>query len=205
MKKILVLLVVIIFISSSCTSIKDDSSGTIQSNATNAPAFLQEIGKTYDMLKEEHPAAVIQHYDIPDASAECLSEPESKYSYCFFGTQSVVFEDYAGKVGNQVKCAGFYTTSGVLFHKTEDNMPTADFFSAIGVSAYEYDTDVSPAQGWFSFKYKDMDVWLDTTSDSISADGEFKPVTNIKSHYPVVIINSSIEEQNQILINNAQK
>jgi hypothetical protein len=178
------------------------ASKTTSSNKFVSPEFFQDIGKTFNTLKKEYPDAVIQNYNIPDASAQCLGEPKSKYAYYFFGTQDVGLESGVdvNKYGDKLKCAGFYSTAGVLFPEIKDNMSIADFFSAIGVSSYEYSTEVSPNQGWIEFKYKGMDIYLDTSGDSISANGNFIPVTYIKSNYPVAISDSTIEGQNLKLV-----
>lgn len=166
------------------------------SNESTTPSFMSEIGKTYQTLKEEHPDAAIKTNAIPDAAAICFSDPTSNYEYFLFGTQYLSFDDLKDDIKNELKCAGFVTTADVLFPQATDNMTVSDFFSAIGVSDYAYDTETTTLQGWVTFKYHNFDVYLDTTSDI------FIPVETIKSSYPVMLIDSNTEHENVELIEN---
>ena len=48
---------------------------------------------------------------------------------------------------DQLKCAGFVSTAGVLFPDMKDEMSFDDFFSLIGVEDYEYLGDDNAGAG----------------------------------------------------------
>ncbi len=167
---------------------------------TAESTLFQHIGKTYDMLKNEHPTAVIQYYYIPDAAVACIAEPDTNYAFIILGTQDFPFEEYAEAYKDQFKCSGLYTTVGVYFPIAND-MTIADFFSSIGVSSYDYFNDEYPGgAGWFCFEFHGLDVSIDASEDSYDSNGNFKPATMIKSSYPVAIMDNDMDGQNQKVI-----
>lgn len=201
MKKIafITLTIILLFSLISCSATKEEDN---PSNESTTPSFMSETGKTYKTLKEEHPDAKIKTNAIPDAAAICFSDPTSNYEYILFGTQYLSFDDLKDDIKNELKCAGFVTTVGILFPQATDNMTVSDFFSAIGISDFDYDTETLTLQGWVTFKYHNFDVYLDTTSDALSSD-IFIPVETIKSSYPVILIDSNTEHENVELIENS--
>ena len=162
------------------------------------PEFFNDIGKTLNTLKKEHPRAEIftRNDGLPEAAAICFGEPDGKYSYYFFGTQDGDFEKVTDGYGDQLKCAGFLTTADVLFQEMEDDMPFTDFFSLIGVSDYEYFSDEGQGQGWVSFKYDNMDVLLNTNEANANGGWDFTGIERVKRSAPVAIFDREINKQN---------
>jgi hypothetical protein len=162
------------------------------------PEFFNDIGKTLNTLKKEHPGAetFAQNDGLPDAAAICFGEPDGKYSYYFFGTQAGDHKKVIDGYGDQLKCAGFLTTAGVLFPEMKDNMSFPDFFSLIGVSDYEYDSEEGPMQGVLDFKYNNMRVCLNTCEFTTGGGWKFTGVEIVKKSAPVAIIDEEIDSQN---------
>lgn len=165
------------------------------------PEFFNDIGKTLNTLKKEHPGSEIitRNDGLPDAAATCFGEPDGKYLYYFFGTQAGDAKKVMDGYGDQLKCAGFLTTADVLFPEMEDNMSFSDFFSLIGVSDYEYDSEEGPMQGVLDFKYNNMKVWLNTCELIAGGGWEFTGNEIVKKSAPVAIIDEKIESQNDDL------
>jgi hypothetical protein len=162
------------------------------------PEFFNDIGKTLNTLKKEHPGAEIitRNDGLPDAAAICFGEPDGKYSYYFFGMQSGDLNKVIDTYGDQLKCAGFITTADVLFPEMEDNMSFSDFFSLIGVSDYEFDTEEDCMQGMMDFKYNNMKVWLDTREVTTAGYLDFTGIERVKKSAPVAIYDEEIDSQN---------
>lgn len=176
----------------------EDSDG---SNATSTPEIFNDIGKTLNILKNEHPKAMTftQTDGFPDAAVACFGESESKYAYVFFGGQDGDFGVVMEKYEDQLKCSGVLTTTSILFPEMGDDMSFLDFFSLIGVSAYEYFAEDGPGEGWLSFTYNGMAVWLNT-NEAIKSDGEeFAAAKRVKGSVPVIIIDEEIFWENQKL------
>ncbi|MDD3350705.1 MAG: hypothetical protein PHC40_07645 [Eubacteriales bacterium] len=187
--------------SDSMSSFESIQKATHGINSESAEStLLQNIGKTLNLLKEEHPNAVIQNYDIPDAAVVCFGEPDMNYAFTILGTQDFPFSEYAEEYKEQFKCSGLYTTVGVYFPINKD-MTIADFFSSIGVSSYDYFNDEYPGgAGWFCFKFHDMEISIDASEDSYDSNRNFKPATIIKSSYPIAIMDNDMDMQNQKVI-----
>ena len=66
----------------------------------------------------------------------------------------------AGAQAENVKCAGFVTTTNILFPDMEDAMSFQDFFSLIGVDDYEYlsGEDMITGEGWLRFMYRGLEA-----------------------------------------------
>lgn len=182
--------------SDSISSFESIQKATHGINSESAEStLLQNIGKTYNMLKTEHPTGVIQNNPLPDAGAVCIGEPDINYAFTILGTQDFPFEDYAEEYKGQFICSGLYTTVGVYFPMAND-MTLADFFSSIGVSSY----DNTNYFGWLSFQYKGMVVDIDTGEDEYGEDGIFSPDTIIRRSYLVSIMDNEMDMQNQKVI-----
>lgn len=159
---------------------------------TGTPEFFNDIGKTLSELKNEHPEGefIVNSDGFPDSAAVCFGEPGAEYVYCFFGTQSGDSEKAMNECEEQLKCAGFVTTANVLFPDMEDNMSFEDFFSLIGVDAYEYfGEDTITAEGWLRFTYNGMEVMVDTNGDVTDAE-------RVKGNAPASIVNPEILNTN---------
>lgn len=169
------------------------------SKQITTPEFLNDIGKTLNTLRKEHPEAImlVQNGGLPDAAAICFGEPKSKYAYYFFGTQDGDAEKVMNGYDDQLKCAGFVTSADVLFPEMKADMPFSDFFSLIGVSDYSYNTDEdNNGQGWLDFKYKNMKVWLNTNEITTGGGWNFTGVEKVKENAPVAIFDEEIDSQN---------
>ena len=84
--------------------------------------FFNDVGKTLSELKNEHPEGelIVRPGGFPDSAAVCFGEPEAEFVYYFFGAQSGDAEKAMNECEDQLKCAGFLTTAGVLFPDMED-------------------------------------------------------------------------------------
>ena len=133
---------------------KGNSPSTEASGHPNpiTPAFFSEMGKTLGELREEYPEGitVVSLDGFPDCAAICFGDPESEYLYYFFGTQSGDAEKAMNEYEDELKCAGFLATAGILFPEMDEDMPFEEFFALIGVEDYEYfGKDVITAEGWY--------------------------------------------------------
>jgi len=176
----------------------------INENPIGMPEFFNDIGKSFRVLKNEHPNAQIRILlnGYPNAAAAGFGDPYGAYSYFFFGGQDGDFDKAMNELNEQLKCAGFVTTAGVLFPGMEEDMSFSDFFSLIDVSDYEYfgdDPDTITVQGWLYFTYDNMDVWLNANEASGNGGWDFTDTETIKRNAPVSIVNTEISGQNQAL------
>ena len=162
------------------------------------PEFFDDIGKTLSELKTEHPEGelIVRPGGFPDSAAVCFGEPEAEFVYYFFGAQSGDAEKAMNECEDQLKCAGFLTTAGVLFPDMEDEMSFEDFFSQIDVDDYEYLVEGTAADGWLSFQYRDMEVMVNT--NEINADGgwDFTGEEIVKRNAPVSMADPEISNAN---------
>ena len=101
---------------------------------------------------------------FPSRAAACFGEPGAEYIYYFFGGHSGDFEKAMNECEEQLKCAGFVTTTNILFPDMEDAMSFQDFFSLIGVDDYEYLSGEDPitGEGWLRFMYRGLEVMVNT-------------------------------------------
>ena len=162
------------------------------------PEFFNDVGKTLSELKNEHPEGelIVRQGGFPDFAAICFGEPGADYVYYFFGAQSGDAEKAMNECEDQLKCAGFLTTAGVLFPDMEDELSFEDFFSQIGVDDYEYLVEGTAADGWLSFQYRDMEVMVNT--NEINADGgwDFTGEEIVKRNAPVSMADPEISNAN---------
>ena len=133
---------------------------------TSTPEFLNEIGKTLHELKNEYPEGefIVSLDGFPSCAAACFGKPGAEYIYYFFGGHSGDFEKAMNECEEQLKCAGFVTTTNILFPDMEDAMSFQDFFSLIGVDDYEYlsGEDMITGEGWLRFMYRGLEVMVNT-------------------------------------------
>ena len=133
---------------------------------TSTPEFLNEIGKTLHELKNEYPEGefIVSLDGFPSCAAACFGKPGAEYIYYFFGGHSGDFEKAMNECEEQLKCAGFVTTTNILFPDMEDAMSFQDFFSLIGVDDYEYlsGEDTITGEGWLRFMYRGLEVMVNT-------------------------------------------
>lgn len=162
------------------------------------PEFFHDIGKTLSELKTEHPEGefMVNLDGFPDHAAICFGDPGAEYSYYFFGTQSGDAEKAMDELGDQLKCAGFLTTAGVLFPDMEDEMSFEDFFSQIGVDDYEYLVEGTAADGWLSFQYRDMEVMVNTNEINAAGGWDFTGEEIVKRNAPVSMADPEISNAN---------
>ena len=162
------------------------------------PEFFHDIGKTLSELKTEHPEGefMVNLDGFPDYAAACFGESGADYVYYFFGGHSGDFEKAMDELGDQLKCAGFLTTAGVLFPDMEDEMSFEDFFSQIGVDDYEYLVEGTAADGWLSFQYRDMEVMVNTNEINAAGGWDFTGEEIVKRNAPVSMATPEISNAN---------
>ena len=165
------------------------------------PEFFDDIGKTLSELKTEHPEGelIVRPGGFPDFAAICFGEPGADYVYYFFGAQSGDAEKAMNECEDQLKCAGFLTTAGVLLPDMEDELSFEDFFSQIGVDDYEYLVEGTAADGWLSFQYRDMEVMVNTNEINASGGWDFTGEEIVKRNAPVSMADQEISNANSDL------
>ena len=165
------------------------------------PEFFDDIGKTLSELKTEHPEGelIVRPGGFPDFAAICFGEPGADYVYYFFGAQSGDAEKAMNECEDQLKCAGFLTTAGVLLPDMEDELSFEDFFSQIGVDDYEYLVEGTAADGWLSFQYRDMEVMVNTNEINASGGWDFTGEEIVKRNAPVSMVDPEISNANSDL------
>lgn len=142
---------------------------------------------------------IVRQGGFPDFAAICFGEPGADYVYYFFGAQSGDAEKAMNECEDQLKCAGFLTTAGVLFPDMEDEMSFEDFFSQIGVDDYEYLVEGTAADGWLSFQYRDMEVMVNTNEAAPGGGWDFTGAEIVKRDAPVSIADPELSNANQDL------
>ena len=162
------------------------------------PEFFNDVGKTLSELKTEHPEGelIVRPGGFPDSAAVCFGEPEAEFVYYFFGAQSGDAEKAMNECEDQLKCAGFLTTAGVLFPDMEDEMAFEDFFSQIDVDDYEYLVEGTAADGWLSFQYRDMEVMVNTNEINAAGGWDFTGEEIVKRNAPVSMADPEISNAN---------
>lgn len=162
------------------------------------PEFFNDVGKTLSELKTEHPEGelIVRPGGFPDHAAACFGEPGADYVYYFFGAQSGDAKKVMNECEDQLKCAGFLTTAGVLLPDTEDELSFEDFFSQIGVDDYEYLVEGTAADGWLSFQYRDMEVMVNTNEINAGGGWDFTGEEIVKRNAPVSMADPEISNAN---------
>lgn len=170
---------------------------------TSTPEFFNDIGKPLSALKSAHPEGecVVCLDGFPDSAAACFGEVGAEYLYYFFGTQSGDAEKAMRECEDRLQCAGFVTTTNVLFPEMKDDMAFEDFFSLIGIDGYEYFSgeDVITAQGWLRFTYHGMEVMVNTNEATTGGGWKFTGDKIVKRTAPVSIVDLGILNTNQDL------
>lgn len=162
------------------------------------PEFFNDVGKTLSELKTEHPEGelIVRPGGFPDHAAACFGEPGADYVYYFFGAQSGDAKKVMNECEDQLKCAGFLTTAGVLLPDMEDELSFEDFFSQIGVDDYEYLVEGTAADGWLSFQYRDMEVMVNTNEINAGGGWDFTGEEIVKRNAPVSMADPEISNAN---------
>ena len=169
---------------------------------TSTPEFIHDIGRTLSELKNEYPEGefIVKPDGFPGHAAVCFGVPKAEYLYYFFGTQSGDAEKAMNECEDRLKCAGFLTTTNVLFPEMKDDMGFEDFFSLIGVEDYEYfGEDTITAEGWLRFTYNDMEVMVNTNEPSSGGGWNVTGAEIVKSDAPASIVDPEILKTNQNL------
>lgn len=170
---------------------------------TSTPEFLNDIGKTLHELKNEYPEGefIVCVDGFPGSAAVCFGKPGSEYAYLFFGTQSGDFEKAMNECEEQLKCAGFVTTTNILFPDMEDAMSFQDFFSLIGVDDYEYlsGEDMITGEGWLRFMYRGLEVMVNTNEPNLGGGWDFTGAEIVKRNVRASVADLEILNTNSDL------
>ena len=177
------------------------SSSAPDDRDADAPEFFDDLGKTLSELRGEHPDGElsVDLEGFPENAAACFEEPKADYAYFFFGMQSGNAEKAMNERADQLKCAGFITTAGVLFADMKEDMPFADFFALIRVDDYEYFDGDTTAEGWLKFVYQGMEVMVNTNEPANGGGWDFTGEKDVKPSAPVSIADPELWEANQKL------
>ena len=161
----------------------------------------EDMEKTLSELKKEHPEGefIVSLDGFPDFAAACFGEPGAEYIYYFFGGHSGDFEKAMNEYEDQLTCAGFVTTAGILFPDMEDEMSFEDFFSLIGVDDYEYLGEDTTAAGWLRFTYHGMEVMVNTNEANAAGGWNFTGEEIVKRDARAAISDPEIVNANQEL------
>ena len=168
---------------------------------TDAPDFFEDLGKTLSELKQEHPDGelAVDLEGFPENAAACFEEAGADYAYFFFGMQSGDAEKAMNERADQLKCAGFITTAGVLFADMKEDMSFADFFALIGVDDYEYFDGDTTAECWLKFVYQGMEVMVNTNEPTAGGGWNYTGAEIVKCSAPVSIADKESWDANQKL------
>ena len=177
------------------------SSSAPDDRDASTPEFFDDLGKTLSELKGEHPDGelAVDLEGFPENAAACFGEPEADYAYFFFGMQSGDAEKAMNERADQLKCAGFVTTTGVLFPDMEGDISFQDFFALIGVDDYEYFDEDTTAGGWLKFVYRGMEVMVNTNKPADGGGWNFTGEQSVKRSAPVSIADPELWDANQKL------
>lgn len=201
---LVVVLAVMVCVGLTACLSSDPPSDAGKNNASALGALQEEdIGKTLSQLKDEHPEGelVVQPDGFPGHAAVCFGEPGAESVYYFFGAQSGDAETAMNELEDQLKCAGFLTTAGILFPNMEDEMSFEDFFSMIDVEDYEYlsGEEVVTGEGWLQFTYQGMEVMVNTNEINAAGGWDFTGAEIVKRDAPVSVADLEIVNANQNL------
>ena len=167
------------------------------------PEFFGDMGKTLQELKNEHPEGelIVSLDGFPDHAAICFGEPGAEYISYFFGTQSGDAEKAMNEQEDQLTCAGFVATAGVLFPDMEDDLSFDDFFSLIDVDEYEYllGEEVITGAGWISFTYHGMEVMINTNEAAAGGGWDVTGEETVRRNAPASIVDPERSNANQAL------
>lgn len=168
---------------------------------TDAPEFFEDLGKTLSELKQEHPDGelAVEQEGFPENAAAYFEEAGADYAYFFFGMQSGDAEKAMNERADQLKCAGFITTAGVLFADMKEDMSFADFFALIGVDDYKYFGEDTAAGGWLKFVYRGMEVMVNTNEPTAGGGWDYTGAETVKPSAPVSIADKESWDANQKL------
>jgi hypothetical protein len=111
----------------------------------NSAIPLNSIGKTLNTLLYEHQTYSYKATFGMGGVGQSFGDAgnSDNFDYYFYSAQAYPgLADLATKFGDELKCAGIVTTLGFLFPGTYDGMSLGTFFSAIGVSNYDYSPDI---------------------------------------------------------------
>ncbi len=157
--------------------------------------YLDEIGKTYNLIKQENPNLEFQEFRIPDAGADCMGSLDGKFSYYFFGrVERPYLEDLCDEFGNELVCSGIVSTVGEMFPETTEQIPLELFFNDNRISEYTFTDEIQSDTGWISFRLDDFIVFIDTIGN-MNVD-EYKKIITMKRSYTIIIVNEKIERGN---------
>ena len=197
MKKILVLFIILIFVLISFSScyIKDkkpeNSSSCI---SQELPSFMDNIGKTFNEIKELYPSYEYIQGDYGTA-IYCFGNPNKNFSYYFItNQQGITLEEMITLFGDKLKCAGIYSRVGDFFSMDSDSITINDFFSSIGVIDYNVGEE-----NWILFKYINYSAVLDAFD--MNKEGNPIKINEIKKERMLLIKDDEIEAYNNKLIN----
>ena len=152
-------------------------------------------------MKQEHPDGelAVEQEGFPENAAACFEEAGADYAYFFFGMQSGDAEKAMNERADQLKCAGFITTAGVLFADVKEDMSFADFFALIGVDDYEYFGEDTTAGGWLKFVYRGIEVMVNTNEPAAGGGWNYTGAEIVKCSAPVSIADKELWDANQKL------
>lgn len=161
---------------------------------------MSDVGKTFDELKRQNPSFNYVHADGWGFAAECFGNADPIFAYYFYGTHDGPdLSMLAPLCGDQLKCAGIYTTVGNAFDAVKDGpLPLRDFFSSIGVGEYEAIREPdNEGTGWIFFPYKGYSVSLNASCQD--SQGNLALSEQITKDQPIFIVDDRLASINDQL------
>jgi len=171
----------------------DDGEAEASGESRGLP--LEYIGQTVAQLKAAFPD--LQGQDdaeptgyVPNCVPVNMQQRGSSYAFFLYYTQYLSLDEIAQDDLNQVRCAGFSTTVGVVFPDQAGLSPD-EFFAAINAPGYTFMADDGPDQGCITFEHDGYTFYIN------GWDIVYGYATSIQPEFGLTFMDPSIERANR--------
>ena len=185
------------------TTSKEDK--TISFNKT--PEF-NNVGKSFSDIYKQNPNLVFNptKVEVLNGVAQILGEKDGDFAYYFYSRSKPPFlkNIYNDGCADSVNCTGVFTTVGRVFKNTTDNTTPKELFKDLGISDYNYTSNNVLEPGFIKFDYKNYQIiisYFEELDKNLIYDNKTEldiPPQYIKSSYPVVIIDKTVNDGNGV-------